>query len=74
MKCCICGTTAETLEEAMEAGWEPYFSERETEHEFACPSCAEKFLQQDENGEMEVKEEYRGKLVYRDQEEAPTEI
>lgn len=68
MRCSICGMTIETREEAMEAGWEPYFYERETEHEFACPSCAEEFLQEDEDGEMEVKVDYHGKLVYLDQE------
>lgn len=54
MKCSICGTTVDTIEEAMENGWEPYFFEGETEHEFACPTCAEKILQVDENGYVVV--------------------
>ena len=68
MNCAICGITIDSMEDAMEEGWEPYFYEGEIEHEFACPACAETFLQQGEDGEMEVKEEYRGKLKYHDQE------
>lgn len=67
MNCAICGITIDSMEDAMEEGWEPYFYEGEIEHEFACPACAETFLQQGEDGEMEVKEEYRGKLKYHDQ-------
>lgn len=67
MKCAICGIIIRTIEDAMEQGWEPNFYDLETEHEFACPRCAETFLQQGEDGEMEVKEEYRGKIKYHDQ-------
>lgn len=69
MKCAICGITIDSIEEATEQGWEPYFYDGETEHEFACATCAEKILQMDQNGEMEVKPEYRGKLTYHDQKE-----
>ena len=68
MNCAICGITIDSIDDAMEEGWEPYFYEGETEHEFACPACAETFLRQGEDGEMEVKEEYRGKMKYHDQE------
>lgn len=67
MKCAICGITIDSMDDAMDQGWEPYFYDGEIEHEFACPPCAETFLQQGEDGEMEVKEEFRGKMKYRDQ-------
>ncbi len=69
MKCAICGITVDSTEEAIDQDWLPHFYEGEKEHEFACPNCAEVFLQVDENGEMEVKPEYRGKITYHDEEE-----
>jgi hypothetical protein len=68
MKCARCGIEINSIDEAIEQGWIPYFYEGETEHEFACPGCSESFLQLGEDGEMEVKEEYRGKIVYQDEE------
>jgi hypothetical protein len=64
MKCSICGIRIGSLEEAAEEGWEPYFYDGETEYELACPGCAETFLHEGEDGEMELKDEYRGKLRY----------
>jgi predicted RNA-binding Zn-ribbon protein involved in translation (DUF1610 family) len=66
MKCAICGINIDSMEEAMDQGWEPYFYDGETEHEFACPGCAETVLYQGEDGEMEVKEGYRGKIRFLD--------
>ena len=60
MKCAICGME-------IEEGWTPYFFEGETEHECACSGCSELFLQSGEDGEMEVKEEYKGKIKYLDE-------
>ena len=67
MKCAICGMEIESMEQAIEEGWTPYFFEEEIEHEFACPGCSEVFLESGEDGEMEVKEEYRGKIKYLDE-------
>ena len=67
MKCAICGMEIESIDEAIEEGWIPFFFEEETEHEFACPGCSEVFLETGEDGEMEVKEEYRGKIKYLDE-------
>jgi DNA-directed RNA polymerase subunit RPC12/RpoP len=67
MRCAICGTEIDSMDEALEEGWTPYFHEGETEHEFACPGCSEVFLETGEDGEMEVKEEYRGKIKYLDE-------
>ena len=33
----------------------------------ACPACTHAFLQDGKDGEMEVKEEFRGKLKYLDE-------
>ena len=44
MKCAICGITVETIDEAVEGGWTPYFYDADLEHEPACPSCTETLL------------------------------
>ena len=64
MKCAICGITVETIDEAIEGGWTPYFYDADKELEPACPSCSEALLHMGEDGEMEVRAEYRGKLIY----------
>jgi hypothetical protein len=66
MRCAICGITVETIDEAVEEGWTPCFFDGDQEHEVACPSCTETLLQVGKDGEMELKEEYRGKLKYLD--------
>ena len=66
MKCAICGILIDSIDEAIEEGWIPYFYEAEKEHEFACPGCAESLLQLGEDKEMEVKKEYLGKIKYLD--------
>ena len=67
MKCAICGIGIDSMDEAIEQGWIPYFFEEEKKHEFACPGCYEIFLQPGKDGEMEVKGEYRGKIKYLDE-------
>jgi len=67
MKCAICGIEIESIDEAIKEAWIPYFFEQETEHECACPGCSEIFLELGEDGEMEVKEDYRGKIKYLDE-------
>jgi len=67
MRCALCGIEIDSMEEAVEEEWIPYFYEGETEHEFACPGCTEVFLESGEAGEMAVKEEYRGKIRYCDE-------
>jgi len=67
MRCAICGIELDSIDEAVEQGWIPSFYEGETEHEFACPSCTVVFLELGEDGEMQVKEEYRGKITYLDE-------
>jgi len=67
MKCAICGIEIESIDKAIEQDWIPCFYEEEIEHVFVCPGCSEIFLELGEDGEMEVKEEYRGKIKYYDE-------
>jgi hypothetical protein len=67
MKCSICGFEIATPDQAIDEGWIPSFYDGEIEHEYACPGCTISLLQMGEDGEMEVKEEYRGKIVYQDE-------
>ena len=46
MRCAICGIQIDSVDEAVEEGWTPYFYDGETEHEVACPSCSETLLRQ----------------------------
>ena len=38
MRCAICGIRIDSVNEAIEEGWCPYFYDGETEHEVACPA------------------------------------
>jgi hypothetical protein len=67
MICSICGSQVDSIDEAVEKGWTPYFYEGTDLHDAACPSCTEMLLRQGERGEMEVKENFRGKLRYLDE-------
>jgi len=67
MRCTICGIQTDSVDEAVEEGWTPYFYDGEFEHEVACPACTNALLQEGEDGEWEVKEEFRGKLRYLDE-------
>jgi hypothetical protein len=69
MKCAICGIQIDSVDDAVEQGWTPYFFDGDREHEVACPTCSDALLQTGEDGEMEIKEEYRGKLRYLDEAE-----
>jgi len=69
MICSICGMEIESIDEAIDEGWIPYFYDGETEHAFICPGCSEVFLESGKDGEMEVKEEYQGKITYKDEED-----
>jgi hypothetical protein len=67
MICSICGIQTASVDEAIEQGWTPYFYDGDKQLEPACPNCSEALLQMSEDGEMEVKEEFRGKLRYMEQ-------
>ena len=67
MKCSICGMIVEDVDEAIDEGWTPYFYEDEHEHGPACPSCSEAVLHTGDDGEIEVKQEYRKRIKYLDE-------
>jgi len=67
MRGSICGIQIDSVDEAIEEGWCPYSYDGETEHEVACPACTQALLQEGKDGELEVKEEFRGKLKYLDE-------
>jgi len=64
MRCSICGIRIDSVDEAVDEGWTPYFYDGETEHEVACPACTQALLQEGKDGEFEVKEEFREKVRY----------
>jgi hypothetical protein len=79
MKCAICGTQIDSVEEGIDRGWIPYVWEGDhTKEGPFCPSCSEFLFQIDEVGEYVVKEEYRGKITYQkgdfSEEEPPEHI
>jgi hypothetical protein len=67
MRCAICGMEIDSVDEAVEQGWTPYFYKGSQLHDVACPSCTETLLQSGDDGDSQVREEYRGKLRYLDE-------
>ena len=76
MICVICEIETDSVEEAIDEDWIPYFYEDQLEFDPACLECSEALLGMDENGEMELKEQYLGKVSYKGRpfHEAPEEI
>ena len=66
MKCVICGIEVESIEDAIDQGWVPYFYDGQIEYGPACSECSDALLKIDEDGEMELKEQYRGKISYKE--------
>ena len=67
MKCAICGIEVESIDEAIDEGWIPSVWEDDHEQEGPfCASCSETLMQLDENGEYELKPEYRGKITFQE--------
>jgi len=64
VECTICGMEIDDIEESIEQGWTPYFYEGELEHGPVCPGCSGILLNKAEDGEMELKQEYLGKILY----------
>jgi len=64
MRCAICAIQIDSVDEAIEEGWTPYFYDGKSEREVACPACTHALLQEGKYGELKVKEEYRGRLIY----------
>ncbi len=66
MKCVICGIETDGIKEAIDRAWKPYFYEAEIERGPACPECSEILLHMSDDGEMDLKEQFRGKIVYKE--------
>ena len=66
MICVICGIETDAIEDAIDQGWIPYFYDGKIEHGPACPECSGILLQMDEDGEMELKQQYWGKVRYKE--------
>ena len=67
MKCSICGIVIDDIEKAIEEGWTPSFWDGENQHDPACAGCSEAILEYGEDGEFQVKDEYRGKVKFLDE-------
>ena len=68
MKCAMCGSQIDLVEDAIEQGWVPsFYDEMDVQHEPACSNCVQLFLTAGVDGEWEIKEQYRGKLTYTDE-------
>ena len=66
MRCSICGIVVDDIEKAIEEGWIPSFYDGEQQHDPACSGCSETILEAGEDGELQVKAEYRGKVKFLD--------
>ena len=64
MKCSICGMLVDSIDDAIDEGWIPCFFEGEEEHGPVCLSCSEKLICEGSDGAFELKDEYRGRIVY----------
>lgn len=64
--CVICGIEVDSIEEAVDQGWIPYFYDKQIECGPACPNCSETLLEIDENGDMELKGQFQGKIHYKE--------
>lgn len=67
IRCAICGVSVSSVDEALDLDWAPFFYEGNDQHGPACVDCSNVLMKMDEFGEMEVREEYRGKIFYLDE-------
>ena len=56
----------ESIEDAIDQGWVPYFYDGQIESGPACSECSEALLKKDGEGEMGLKEQYQGKINYKE--------
>ena len=66
MQCAICGIEIDSVEELIDQGWISYFYEGEIECGPSCPECSGTLLQMGKDGAMEIKEQYQGKIIYKE--------
>ena len=58
MECTLCDAEVDGIDDAIDAGWIPYFYVLDVEHAQVCPACFDTYLQFDEEGECEMKPEF----------------
>jgi hypothetical protein len=58
MNCAICGIQIDSVDDAIEEGWTPYFYDGAQLQDAACPSCTESLLQEGEERDLENQEEH----------------
>ena len=73
MKCVICGIETDSMDDAIDEGWTPYFYEEDKEHGPACPGCSETLITLGDDGEMQISHEYTGKIIYQPEPPEPKE-
>jgi hypothetical protein len=66
MRCSICGIVIDDIEKAIEEGWIPSYWDGEQQHDPACAGCSQAILENGEDGELQVRAEYRGKVKFLD--------
>ena len=71
LQCTICGITIESIFEAMSRDWIPYFYQGDTEHGPVCETCSETFIRMGDDGHFEMRREFEGKIVYKDDSSFP---
>jgi len=59
MRCSICGIQIDSVDEAVEEGWIPYFYDGETEHEVACPLAPRLYCKKAQMGSWKSKKSSR---------------
>jgi hypothetical protein len=67
MKCSICGVEAGNIDEMITQNWINSFFEGDDEHGPICPSCKQSLTFIASDGEYELRDEFRGKMIYNDQ-------
>jgi hypothetical protein len=67
LRCSICGIHTEDAQTALDSGWLPYFFDGVDEQGPCCPECFDALLYLDCDGEPRLKDEYRGRIVYREE-------
>lgn len=73
MKCTICGISVDSIDDAIDQGWVPFFYEGDEQHGPACADCCDSLLRTCDGGGVEVRDEFRGKIIYNDEEEPDDE-
>jgi hypothetical protein len=65
MKCVICGVSVDFREDMTSLdGWAPFFFEGDEPHGPICPDCCDGLLKENPDGDLVLRDEYRGKISY----------